>query len=567
MSNVRISDLPDATLPLTGAELYELTQGGFSRKTTVADSRLGFTTSFVVVSADANLPNERILTAGTGIDVVDGGAGSSLTISATSPLSVTHTVGVGGDFATINAALEDLSSRSPIVVSPQVTTTLQLLSGFIMDEQVLADGVDLSWIQITSVDVTVTITGSSMDVNTLPVDGASTRYAFGADNGGVLPRINTLFSVDGTGSAVRRDGLVLINGSRAIVESGKGITNTPDNGLTLDKGAFLFANTANFSGAGAYGAFLYGGSRMVAASANFSNATDDGVIVTRGATASIPEANVSGAGVNGILATQGAIINAGRINADNCGGAGIRARGASVINANSCSAQNCQDGVFADRACKISVTDDTVSANFTGCSRYSLFSRNGAEISGENIVCGAARIFAELGGFISATGVTVATTGVSHHGILANTGARVNVDGGTISAAGTSAKALLAEGAEIWANNTTLTSSLSNTAQAADGGFVRAFGSVLNVVTGAACFANGGEVFVPSCTFNAVDLLIFDTLNGGLIDAATATINWSVGPPGTAFRVRDGAKINVSGTTEGANVVVNTIVPNGIVIQ
>lgn len=35
MSNVRISDMPFATLPLTGIELVEVTQGGFSRQTTV----------------------------------------------------------------------------------------------------------------------------------------------------------------------------------------------------------------------------------------------------------------------------------------------------------------------------------------------------------------------------------------------------------------------------------------------------------------------------------------------------------------------------------------------------
>jgi hypothetical protein len=484
------------------------------------------------------------------------------------PRTTTLTVGTGGDYTTINAALEDLSSRSPVHKATQEVPTLQLLTGFVMDEQVLVDGVDLGWIEITSVDATVTITGSSMDTDTIPVDGGSARYAFGADNGGTLPNINTLFTVDGTGSALKRHGIVLIRGSRAYVGSGFGITNAPSNGVTLDGGSLLLANTSNFSNAGAYGAFLYGASRMVADYANFSFATDDCVIVTRGSTANISSSNCSNAGVNGLLATQGSVVVAGEINVNDSGSSGIRARGASTINANSCTALRCSTGIYADRGCRISITDDSGSADFTGCTSYSLQAFNGGEIIGKNVQCGAARINVETGGRLVIPGVTVATTTASHHGIQALTGGYVNAEGGTISAAGTSARGISCNGSDVWANNSTITST-SNVAVYADGGGdVHIEGSVISVLgSSAACFIKGGRIYAAQCTFNAVGSIIFDSLHGGLIDAGSATIVWSGVAPATAFRVKDGATINVSGTTEGASVTVNTISANGIVIQ
>jgi hypothetical protein len=41
--------------------------------------------SYITVGAERKLPNERVLTAGTGITLVDGGAGSTITIAASSP--------------------------------------------------------------------------------------------------------------------------------------------------------------------------------------------------------------------------------------------------------------------------------------------------------------------------------------------------------------------------------------------------------------------------------------------------------------------------------------------------
>jgi len=113
MPNVRISDLPPASLPLSGAELLELTQGGFSRNSTVDDlvSALpALSATFLTLTASPSLPNERILMAGVGISFVDGGAGGPLTISA---------MGLGGQVDSVvggaNVSVDATDPVNPVV--------------------------------------------------------------------------------------------------------------------------------------------------------------------------------------------------------------------------------------------------------------------------------------------------------------------------------------------------------------------------------------------------------------------------------------------------------------------
>ena len=84
MPNIRISDMAQATTPLVGDELMECVQGGFSRQVTVDEivaSAVELDATFVTVTANPNLDNERVLTAGLGIGIVDSGAGNAITVS------------------------------------------------------------------------------------------------------------------------------------------------------------------------------------------------------------------------------------------------------------------------------------------------------------------------------------------------------------------------------------------------------------------------------------------------------------------------------------------------------
>jgi hypothetical protein len=88
MAGIKISDLPPNTLPLVGDEQLELQNAdGDSTRATVDDvaaAAAGLDATFVTVTANAQLPNERILTEGAGISIVDNGAGNSIVVSATS---------------------------------------------------------------------------------------------------------------------------------------------------------------------------------------------------------------------------------------------------------------------------------------------------------------------------------------------------------------------------------------------------------------------------------------------------------------------------------------------------
>ncbi|MCW4051217.1 MAG: hypothetical protein NWE89_15950, partial [Candidatus Bathyarchaeota archaeon] len=95
MPNIKISDLetiaPGFDPDLVFVEVQNTVAGEpASRKATVTELTAGaspLTATYVTVTANAILPNERILTAGTDIDIVDGGANGNITISLASGAS------------------------------------------------------------------------------------------------------------------------------------------------------------------------------------------------------------------------------------------------------------------------------------------------------------------------------------------------------------------------------------------------------------------------------------------------------------------------------------------------
>lgn len=99
--SVKITDLGAAVLPLVGTEQLELAVSSLeSRRVAVSDLLAtigGLDATFVTITANPSLPNERILTAGTGISIVDGGAGLPVTISAVVPPAGDLPIGVDMD--------------------------------------------------------------------------------------------------------------------------------------------------------------------------------------------------------------------------------------------------------------------------------------------------------------------------------------------------------------------------------------------------------------------------------------------------------------------------------------
>lgn len=109
---------------------------------------------------------------------------------------VTVTVGSGGDYSTVDEAIEYLKTLLPGYKNGGFKAEISLLTGFVWTEQLaFKNGVDLSWIEITSVDATVTVDGSEITV----IDGDSVygyQAAITVFNGAVGPVINTVFVAD-----------------------------------------------------------------------------------------------------------------------------------------------------------------------------------------------------------------------------------------------------------------------------------------------------------------------------------------------------------------------------------
>lgn len=82
MADVKISELPIAA-SISGTELIEISQGGVSRATQVNQLVIPGTAFITVNAVGGTYPQSRQLAAGTGIQLVDNGAGSTIQIFAT----------------------------------------------------------------------------------------------------------------------------------------------------------------------------------------------------------------------------------------------------------------------------------------------------------------------------------------------------------------------------------------------------------------------------------------------------------------------------------------------------
>jgi len=199
---------------------------------------------------------------------------------------ITVTVGTGGDYPTINAALEYLSKLQPVYASAGITATINLLTGFTMAEQVLVRGLDLGWVTITGADAETTITNTALTTNFTAADyGFSSYPAFGVSKGGVLPRIDQLFRFDVANVGGDKHGIMAVGaGSSADVLAGAGVNDAGTYGINASRISTISADGANASGAGTYGIYAADGSTVNAEGATgtlsqaINTVTNNGII-------------------------------------------------------------------------------------------------------------------------------------------------------------------------------------------------------------------------------------------------------------------------------------------------
>jgi hypothetical protein len=240
-------------------------------------------------------------------------AGDAAGIPRTTDITVT--VGAGGDYPTINAALEDLSAKYyPAYIAGGFTATVQLLSGFVMAEQVAVKGVDLGWITISAIDAVTTIDTAGL-VDDYPV-GSGVKAAFSGLSGAVLPNIGVLF-VMGAAGADDHPGILLYEHARATVLPGAGVQNAKSNGMMIVNGSSAIADNAIFSGASSHGISLDNG-RVQAVRVDCSNAGLNGIQAENGSNAVIDECDCSNAGKVGIYAKGRSTVQASEANCEGC---------------------------------------------------------------------------------------------------------------------------------------------------------------------------------------------------------------------------------------------------------
>jgi len=118
----------------------------------------------------------------------------------------TVTVGSGGDYSTLNLALEALSKTIPAYKKGGFTAKIDILSGYTEEDGIVIDGLNFGWIEITS-------------ASTITWDSGSTSGPFlSCKNGAVSPLIN--ISITRVGS---------ITAAMFLVSSGGAISAAPGN--------------------------------------------------------------------------------------------------------------------------------------------------------------------------------------------------------------------------------------------------------------------------------------------------------------------------------------------------
>lgn len=234
------------------------------------------------------------------------------------------TVGEGGDFSTLNSAVAFASLFKPKYLNAnsfglQNKIEIQILSGFVVTEQVVARQIDLSHIRITSVDATV------------KVNVATDYWWMYGEFGAVLPIIATTFDLQGIGY----DGVALKFGSKVIFEYGhgpkSGIINAKNNNVFLNTGSHGIFREGLFTGAGVTGIHFEKACTGCAREADVSSCGSYGVRLINGSSIDVYgliAKNIT-AGYS-VLAEVGSTVSGYAIQCDNSK-VGLRASNGSTI--------------------------------------------------------------------------------------------------------------------------------------------------------------------------------------------------------------------------------------------
>lgn len=320
-------------------------------------------------------------------------------------------VGSGGDYSNITDALSFLSNQQRSHESGGVSALIQLVSGFTMNEQIIVDdGIDLSWITITSVDAEVSITRSAITQSTTSLGGGfasigAYKAAFMGGGGARMPRLGCKMRMDTSGTADDQSGIFLTHGAFMEVLPGCGIDDTVANGAHLMYGAKLVAPLSEWDGNGT----------------NTSGDAKGAIRADWQSTVSAQEAVVTNQGVSGIIILGASTASVRDATITTCGEDGLEVGGCSIVHARGVDISGCsRHALFAGEGCAVRLIQSSLTDSLNG-------------------------IWAELGARVNSASGTV-ITGHTNYGVRANSGAQVVLSSATISA---SLRPTYCDGAEI----------------------------------------------------------------------------------------------------------------------
>ena len=224
--------------------------------------------------------------------------------------SLTVTVGSTGDYASIQAAVNDLVRWRAAQSNLEIIATINILTGTTITDRLSLFNCDSSWIKITSADATVTAT-----VTAELFRGYRAR----------LPQIAALFDMGGNGS----HGIACNHDSFVFVHAACGVINAGSIGLYLDNSR-ASADGADFSGAVANGVDARYGSVVTVRGADVSGAAGYGISISYGSMADAWTINASGC-QRGIDVSSASKCGAISADASGCTGYGVHATGASNV--------------------------------------------------------------------------------------------------------------------------------------------------------------------------------------------------------------------------------------------
>lgn len=267
--------------------------------------------------------------------------------SETDPSVVVET----GDFLTLKEAFEVLSNKIPVYSEVTDSTggaRLQLLSGYIIEESIAVDGIDLSWVTIephintTQTDIDYNACLATNTASPFSELGVNSNYVFLGINGGKLPSFKGTYVAKSAETSTQETNFISVvgNGSSVILD-----------GCIINDCPFIAAYCG------------YGASLEARSTCGMAGATFGAVVVEAVATANISSTTISNCG-RGVVAINSATVSLYNVTISGCSGEGVSVNnGASVRGSLVTSQSNTKEALYVVYNSKASFSQSTFSSS------------------------------------------------------------------------------------------------------------------------------------------------------------------------------------------------------------